>query len=290
MRQSENKDMLRITLAIIFLLGLTGCASLVSSSTERMASNITQAMLNQDDLETVKAGAPAYLLMIDGLIEGSPEDVSLLLAGSKLYSSYATTFVTDEARSRRLAAKSLSYAKRAMCQNNSPLCKGVDGRLDNLENVLAGTDLNDQKILYGYAVAWAGWIQANTSDWNAIAAIPKLVALLNRSIALNQTFDDGGAHLYLGVLTTLLPPSAGGKPEVGRKHFEHAQKLSDGNNLMVNVLFAKHYARLVFNQKLHDQLLKQVLSADIKKPSLTLINTLAKTRAKRLLAESSDYF
>jgi len=282
--------MLRTTLVIILLSGLAGCASLASSSTARMASNITQAMLNQDDLETVKAGAPAYLLMIDGLIEGSPEDTSLLLAGSKLYSSYATTFVTDEARSRRLAVKSLSYAKRALCKNNSALCKAVDGRLDNLESVLANTDLNDQNILYGYAVAWAGWIQANISDWKAIAAIPKLVALFNRSIALNETFDAGGAHLYLGVLTTLLPPSAGGKPEVGRRHFEQAQTFSNGNNLMVNVLFAKHYARLVFDQKLHDQLLKQVLAADIKKPGLTLINTLAKIRAEELLAESSDYF
>ena len=282
--------MLRITLVIILLPVLTGCISLVSSSTGRMANNITQAMLNQDDLETVKAGAPAYLLMIDGLIEGSPDDASLLLAGSKLYSSYATTFVTDEDRSKRLAAKSLGYAKRAMCKNNSALCKAVDGRLDDLEIVLAKTNLNDQNILYGYAVAWAGWIQTNISDWNAIAAIPKLVALLNRSIELNESFDAGGAHLYLGVLTTLLPPSAGGKPEVGRKHFEDAQTLSDGNNLMVNVLFAKHYARLVFNQELHDQLLKQVLSADIKKPGLTLVNTLAKARAKELLAESVDYF
>ena len=282
--------MLRTTLTIIFISVLTGCASLASSSAERMASNITQAMLNQNDLETVKAGAPAYLLMIDGLIEGSPEDTSLLLAGSKLYSSYATTFVTDEARSKRLAEKSLSYAKRAMCLNNSALCKAVDGRLDDLESVLPNTDLNDQNILYGYAVAWAGWIQANISDWNAIAAIPKLVALLNRSIELNETFDNGGAHLYLGVLTTLLPPNAGGKPELGRKHFEQAQTLSDGNNLMVNVLFAKHYARLVFDRKLHDQLLKQVLAADINKPGLTLINTLAKIRAEELLAESSDYF
>ena len=110
--------MLRMALSIVFLSSIAGCASMLNTATGRMADNITTAMLNQDDIETVRAGAPAYLLMIDGLIEGSPKDESLLLAGSKLYSSYASAFVTDEDRSKRMANKSLSYARTAMCQKN----------------------------------------------------------------------------------------------------------------------------------------------------------------------------
>lgn len=282
--------MLRVVLTIIFLSASSGCASLMNTATGRMADNISAAMLNQDDIETVRAGAPAYLLMIDGLIEGDPKDESLLLTGSKLYSSYSTAFVMNEDRSKRMAEKSLSYARTAMCQKNQTLCAAAGGRLDDLEKILPNINKKDQNVLYGFATAWAGWIQVNTSDWNAIADIPKLTALFQHSIEMDETYDNGGAHLYLGVLTSLLPPNAGGKPEISRQHFERARVLSDGNNLMVNVLYAKHYARLVFKKDLHDQLLSQVLDAETKKPGLTLINTIAKQQAEELLAESNDYF
>ena len=58
---------------LLVMFVLTGCASIVSSATSKMADNITLAILNQDDPATVRDGAPAYLLMIDGLIEGEPD-------------------------------------------------------------------------------------------------------------------------------------------------------------------------------------------------------------------------
>lgn len=278
-------------LIILFALSqLSGCASLVSSATQKMADNLTTAMLNQDDLETVKAGAPAYLIMLDSLIEGDPENINMLVAGSKLYGSYTSAFVEDEQRSKRLAEKSLSYARRALCLELKVVCKNLDGKLDNLLPALNQVDRDQQPVLYSYASAWAGWIQMNSADWNAIAQIPKLNALFQRSLELDELHDQGGAHLYLGVLSSQIPPSVGGKPEQGRAHFEKAQTLSGHKNLMVNVLFAEHYARLVFNQELHDQLLKQVLSAESQEPGLVLVNTLAKQRAALLLEESGDFF
>lgn len=59
---------------------------------------------------------------------------------------------------------------------------------------------------------------------------------------------------------------------------------------MVRVLYARHYARLVFDQELHDRLLAEALSADPEVPGLTLINTLAQRQALALQASSKDYF
>jgi hypothetical protein len=53
---------------------------------------------------------------------------------------------------------------------------------------------------------------------------------------------------------------------------------------------AQHYARMVFDQELHDQLLQTVLSDPADFPGLKLVNTLAKQQASMLLAESSDFF
>jgi hypothetical protein len=109
-------------------------------------------------------------------------------------------------------------------------------------------------------------------------------------LELDESYERGGAHLYLGVLSTLRPASMGGKPEEGRAHFERALELSDGRDLMVQVLFAESYGRLVFDRELHDELLQQVLAADPREPGLTLSNTLAQERAQALLASGNDYF
>jgi len=282
--------MIKTTAGFVAILLLTGCASLISSATTRMADNITLAILNQNDLETVRLGAPAYLLMLDGLIEGDPENTDLLLAGAKLYSSYTSTFIEDEERAKRLAEKSFGYARTALCIEVPKLCQALSANLKEFGRLLDDTNINDLPTLYGFATAWASWIQVNADDWSALTDLPKLTALFEQCLVLDEKFDDGGSHLYLGVLSTQLPPSLGGKPEKGRAHFERANEISAGKNLMINVLMAQHYARMVFDQELHDQLLQAVLTEPAEVPGLTLINTIAKLQASELLEESVDFF
>ncbi len=255
-----------------------------------MADNLTTAMLNQNDLDTVREGAPAYLIMIDGLIEGDPENTDLLLAGSKLYFSYTSAFIDDEERAKRLADKSLAYAETALCLEIPDFCMVLSEKLAIFKQALGNTSIRDLPVIYGYASALTIWIQANAADWGAIAKLPQLTVLFERSVELDETFDQGGAHVFLGVLGTKLPPSFGGKPEKGRAHFERAIEISEGKNLMIHVLMAESYARLVFNQALHDELLQTVLEQPASEPGFTLINTLAKQRAAVLLAESNDFF
>ena len=94
----------------------------------------------------------------------------------------------------------------------------------------------------------------------------------------------------MGILYTLRPASLGGRPELGRKYFERAIELSNGKDLLAKVMMANQYARLVFNQPLHDRLLEEVIAADPVAPGYTLSNTIAQEQALELLAESNEYF
>jgi len=282
--------MIRIFAILLFISVLGGCASLVSSATSQMADNISLAISNQDDPATVRDGAPAYLIMIDGLIEGDPQNRNLLLAGARLYGSYTAAFIEDEPRAQRLASKSLSYARRALCIEDVEVCDAIDSKLDQFEASLAGTGKSELKALYSFAAAWASWIQVNASDWNAVADLSKVTALFERCLVIDERYDGAGAHVYLGVIKSLLPAALGGKPELARAHFERAIEISAGHNLMISVLMAKNYARNVFDQELHDALLTSVEAAPADYPGYTLINTLAKLEAEQLLAESEDFF
>ncbi|MAI25260.1 MAG: hypothetical protein CMN75_04430 [Spirochaeta sp.] len=282
-------------LSVLFLFLMTsmswvGCSSLMSSATTGVAKNLTSAVLNQDDVLLVKEGAPAYLIAIDGLVEGDPKNQTLLLAGAQLYSAYASSFVTDPVRASRLSTKAKNYGWKALCLRSMELCEASRGRFSAFETALASTDRDDVPTLYGYGAAWAGWVQINAADWNAVAELPKVQALMERVVALEPGYDNGRADLYLGVLYTLRPASLGGRPELGRKYFERAIELSKGKDLLAKVLMADQYARLVFDQSLHDQLLEEVIAADPVAPGYTLSNTIAQEQARELLAESNEYF
>ena len=281
------------TFRFVFLLCavlLTACGSVVHRATRQFADNLTTAILNQDDPATVHDGVPSYLLLIDGIIDSDPNNADALLAGAKLYSSYAGGFVDNPARTQHLAERAYGYAKRALCLRERDLCQALDAPFDTFEIALDKSNRGDIETIYGFASAWAGRIQVNTGDWNAIADLPKLQALLMRLVSINPQYDNGGAYLYLGVINSIRPASLGGKPEEGKANFEKALELSQGKNQMVRVLYAQFYARLVFDQELHDRLLNEVLAADPVVPKLTLINTLAKIKAKALLESGKDYF
>ena len=278
------------TLWLLFAVAAAGCASLVSSATGRLSRDISSALRNQEDVETVRQGAPAYLLLIDGLIEGDPKNPELLLAGANLYAVYASAFVEDPGRAKHLADRAHQYGLRVLCAQRPKLCERVRGPFDDFDAALRDTRQRDVPVLYGFGAAWATSIQLRSSDWDAVAQLPKLQALMRRVADLDEGYDRGGAHLYLGVLATLRPAKLGGQPEQGRRHFERADELALNRNLLVKVLFAQHYARLVFDRPLHDRLLNEVLAADPREPGLTLSNVIARRRAENLLSSADDYF
>jgi len=124
----------------------------------------------------------------------------------------------------------------------------------------------------------------------ALALIPRIELIMNTVVSLDEQYMDGGAHVFLGTIATILPPILGGKPDLAKEHFERGIELSDNKNLMVKVAFAKRYARLVYDRELHDRLLLEVLEASPDVPGYILINTLAKSEARQLLDSANDYF
>jgi hypothetical protein len=275
-------------LAACIMLALGGCAGVVNRASQRLADSLTAGVLEQDDVALARDGIPAWLLLVDGVIQGDPQNSGALLAGSRLYGAYAGGFVDDATRAQRLSARSFDYARRATCISAAALCKQLDAPFDAFQVEVA--KVKDVTLLYTLASAWAGRIQTNSADWKAIADIPKVQALLERVVALDAAHAGGEPYMYLGVLATLRPASLGGKPDEGKADFEKALALSGGRNQMVRVLYAEHYARLVFDQELHDKLLHEALAADPHAPGLTLINVLAQQRAQKLLVSGKDFF
>jgi len=268
----------------------SGCASLVSNAASGLADNLTTAILNQDDPETVRDGAPSYMLLLDSFIEGSPDDPTLLAAGADLYASYGAVFADDPARARRLTSRSRDYAQRAICEVYAQTCGWDLKTYDEFVATLDDVTEKHADLLYTYGLATLAYLRAHSEDWDSLAFLPQAEALLTHYLDLVGNEADPAVYTYMGILLTLRPPALGGKPEEARGFFERAIEASDGRDLSAKVEFAKGYAKLLYDRELHDRLLSEVVDADPYVDGLTLANVMAQTEAQVLLAKADDYF
>lgn len=271
-------------------LSLGGCASLVSSAAGGMADRLGAAILNQDDPETVRDGAPAFLLMLDSFVQGTPDDSAMLRAASELYAAYGTLFVDDVDRAQRLTTRARDYGRRALCADHALACDIWNRPYPEFTLGLQGLEPNDTQSAYVAALSWLAYIRAHRADFSALAELPHVEALLLRIQALDPQFKPASVTHLLGVMNTLRPPALGGRFEEGRAYYERAIAESDGRNLAIKVDFARYYARTLYDRELHDALLSGVLAADPHHEGLTLLNTIAQRDARALLESGDEYF
>ncbi|NNF51869.1 MAG: hypothetical protein HKN59_05455 [Gammaproteobacteria bacterium] len=276
---------------------LTGCSALASRAASNLADDLGSAILNQDDPEIVRDGAPAYLLLIDSFAQGDDASGAMLETAASLYTAYAAVFVDDTLREKRLSGRARRYGERALCLRHLP--EGADDskqcgwsrlNFDDLSAELEQLQKSDAPALFAFTASWLVWIRAHSDDWTALADLPKVELLLERLRAVDAGYQPGNVHLYLGILHTLRPPALGGKPDTGREHFEQAIAISGGHDLGAKVEFARSYARLRYDRPLHDRLLNEVIQADPRHDGYTLLNVLAQREAENLLAGADEYF
>ncbi len=281
-------------LSLLLILGvaggfLSGCASIASSAASGVADNLSTAILDQEDPELVREATPAYLILLDSFAKDS-DSPSVLGAAAELYAAYGIVFVADPARAMILTRKSRDYGRRALCAADADACELTGLEFADYEAVINSLGPRTVDALFSYSIASLAFIRAHSSDFIALADLPKVEVALNRVLTLGAGDREADAYKYLGILNSLRPPALGGQPERGREYFEKAISLSGGRDLSAKVELAQTYARLVYDRELHDRLLVEVVSADPQAPGLTLFNNIAQAQAAELLASADDYF
>ncbi len=282
---------------LLFLLILSlpiGCfpsKRLTVVATASLLEEVAKASYKQSDLRMVREGMPAYLMLLDGMIETFPGNEQLLLAGAQGYASFASGFVEEENKeyARELYGKGRKYALKSLEKRGvkDPVLRPFD----EFEEDLKSLGKKDVPYLFWTATCWASWIKLNLDSMEAVAELPRVELLIRRVLEIDEGFYYGGAHLFMGVWYASRPKMLGGDPRKAREHFLMAIKLGEGKFLMAYVFYADYYARQTLEKELFQTTLQKVLDtpADIK-PDLTLLNTIAKKRAKELLDHTEEYF
>jgi len=231
MRNAFPYSILKVLVLSVALVSSAGCTIIVSSAATGLADNLSVAILNQDDPEIVRAGAPSYLLLLDSFVEGSPDDPGILSAGATLYATYGAVFADDTTRASRLTSRARRYAQTAMCETYESTCTWPDATYDEFVATLGEVRPKHADLLYTYGFASLAFLRAHSSDWNSLAELPQIEALFDHYLDISGDEVNSSVYTYMGILLTLRPPALGGQPEKAREFFERSIALTDGKDL-----------------------------------------------------------
>jgi hypothetical protein len=284
----------RISLFFLLIALLTACATnktMTVAATASLLEDVAKASSKQSDLMLIRQGMPSYLMLIDGMVEALPDNKRLLISAAQLYASYASAFIqdTDKEYAAALYARAKDYALRALEQNGfkNPATRPFD----DFESRLYDLGKKDVPYIFWAASCWGSWISLNQGSIEAMAELPRVELLMKRVLELDEAFYYGGAHIFMGVLDASKPRVAGGDLNRARDHFLKAIELGDGKFLMARIYYADYYAKKALDRELFISILEKVrkIPADIP-PELTLLNTVAHTKAKEMLNQVDEYF
>jgi hypothetical protein len=252
---------------------------------------VARASSKQSDLRILREGMPAYLMLIDGMIQAWPDNEQLLIAASQSYSSFASLFVEDQDKeyANLLYGRGKQYALKSLEMRGfkEPLQRPFDEFKEGLNRL----GKKDVPYIFWTATCWANWIRLNLDSMEALSELPRVETMMQRVLDIDEGFYYGGAHLFMGIWFASRPKMAGGDLKKAQGHFLKALDLGQGKFLMAYVYYANYYARKMMDKDLFNSTLQKVLEtpADIS-PDLTLLNTVAKKKAQELLNRVEEYF
>jgi hypothetical protein len=256
-----------------------------------LLEEVARSSYRQSDLRMIREGMPAYLMLMDGMIEAWPNNEQLLLAAAQTYSSFASIFVEDQDKeyAKLLFGRGRNYALRSLERRG--LKEPLQSHFEDFKEGLKGLGKRDVPYLFWGATCWANWIRMNLDSMDALAELPRVEWMMQRVLEIDEGFYYGGPHLFMGIWLASRPKIAGGDLKKAQGHFLKALEFGKGKFLMAYVYYATYYARQALDKDLFISTLQKVLEtpADIS-PELTLINTVAQKKAKELLTRVEEYF
>jgi len=287
-------DRTRFFFLLCLLFLLSACLpnkKLTVGAAATLLDGVARSSSQQSDLRILREGMPAYLMLIDGMIQAVPNNEQLLLAGAQSYSSFASLFVEDQDKdyANLLYERGKQYALRSLEMRGfkDPLQRPFDDFKEGLNRL----GKKEVPTLFWTATCWANWIRLNLDSIEAVSELPRVEAMMKRTLELDEGFYYGGPHLFMGIWFASRPKIAGGDLKKAQEHFLKAMDLGRGKFLMAYVYYANHYARKRMDKDLFTSTLQKVLEipADTS-PDLVLLNTVAKRQAKELLSRVEEYF
>jgi predicted anti-sigma-YlaC factor YlaD len=287
-------------------LGAGGCAfrRLTVNALGNAIAESDSTFATDDDPELVKEALPFSLKLMEALLAESPRHRGLLTAAARGFTQYAYAFVqqdsdelrrTDLARSRELRNRAKKLYLRGRDYGLRGLATRRRGFVEALEHdpraAVAGLTSADVPLLYWTAAAWVAAVNADKADALLISDLPKVDAMLERALKLDEAFSHGALPTLMIAYETVRQGVEGDPYARAEQRFQRALELSHGKLAAPYVELAEYVCIPTENRERFAQLLGTALAIDPNAlPEARLANLLAQSRARWLSGQLEDLF
>jgi len=291
MQKTRNRILFFLSACLLNL----GCSGKFMISQMKPIMNGMSVSTNRNsDFETVKKAMPSSLLQLDGFIEVSPDNTDVLIRAAEAYSGYSFLFVEDmdKLRAAKLHKKARHYALRALNQTlalENPLTCSNDEFNEGLKKLTQ----EDARALFFATNSWLSYMSLARNNNPEIVNNdrPKILAMMERMMELDDTFNYGAIHVMFAAYNSAPPVHMGGDLEVAKHHYDKAFEISGSKFLPWHYLYAKYYAVRIQDRELFVDTLNKIISApDDLLPEKSFANEATKEKAKRLLKKVDEFF
>lgn len=259
---------------------------------------------SDNDPEMIKAATPFSLKLMESVLSETPGHARLLLALSSGFTQYAFAFVVQDAdemeendlarameartRALRLYLRARDYGLRALNVNHPNFTELLNKEPEKAVQCLG---MNDVPYAYWTAVSWAGAISMAKDNADLIADLPKIEALIDRALMLDEAFDYGAIHSFLIAYDMNRESGTGDPEETARKHFSRAVELSNGKQAGPYVTLAESVSLPKQDKEEFKLFLERALAIDADvTPEWRLANVIMQRKARWLLQRTDKLF
>ncbi|MBI3788060.1 MAG: hypothetical protein HY276_07370 [Ignavibacteriales bacterium] len=280
-------------LFLVALVFLQGCVQTIAIRTVGGILDYGFEAFNEEsDIQLAHEALGSNLKLLEALLKGDPNNKQLLILASQGYTAYAFAFAEDDSveRARIFYLRGRDYALRIL-NSNAAFKASLDKDVAAFTKALQSFSKDDVPAVFWAAFSWGSYINVTRTDLDAIADLPKVLAMIQFVADNDPTYYYGGAYLFLGAMEATTPKMLGGNPEKAKVYFEKCLSINGGKFLIPYVYYAKTYAVGQQNQELFESLLKKVDDASLDAlPEARFANAVAKKKAQLLREKMSELF
>ena len=288
---------MRHSLLLVLLLGGTGCLDrILIDGTLQSTRQAARTFDTLSDLEVAKEGAGSSLVQIEGMWTLAPDSEDALFLLTQSWTGYASAFIEDsweQAVDREDEEGEVLQARRAksaydravkygtlLLEQKKPGFAAAQKNSATMKAYLAGFDKKDAENLLWVGLAWLSRGGVAAEQPEVVADLFVGVAMLERSVELDETLAYGTGLAALGAYHARAPDAELPQAKV---LFERALALTNRKALTVQLMYAQNYACQTHDAKLYRDLLNEVVSAGDVLPEQRLENEIARRKGARYL-------
>jgi hypothetical protein len=267
----------------------------------------SQGLDQHFDYELVGDGLPSSILTLEGVFAVVPDNEALGVALIRAYTAYSYGWVEDEmeqaqdraeleeeerlmGRARLLYERGRNVGLHLMRLRDRGVDQAMSGGYDDFVSYLERryTSRDDVALLFWTGYAWGSAVNNGRDDPELILSLPFARALVERAVALDESFYNYSGLTFLAVVNASLPEELGGDLDRARELFERSLEATDRKFFTVQFSFARTYAVQRLDRNLYIRLLREIVDGGDPEPTARLANRMTRRRAIRWLRRTDQ--